>query len=323
MRWLLFGMLLALLANGLTLQSKMKDEERQRLFNEAMASLPGQVDRKTWQLTRKSLEFLIQHMPEYDLTAYGGDFLGPWALERVKKRLERFPHIPWRIFVEYVLPYASLSEPRDLTLEFVQLFTAHVSQFVTPHANLTALALLLNIKAFAYTDPPIKFVGAPPNQVNAYSAMEVVRAKNSSCTGESVFLTLGLRLAGIPARVAGVPHWKRGQVKCPVWDSGACGNHNWVEVYVGNGRWAFIDQNTDTPRLDQAWFFPELTNELDGSYFHAVYAARWNQHTTNITFPLVFDPGYQEVPAIERTSWYHNKASLKWRIPAWFNLAVQ
>jgi hypothetical protein len=53
---------------------------------------------------------------------------------------------------------------------------------------------------------------------------------NSSCTGLSVFLVAAYRSVGIPARVAGVPHWLKGPSICPDGDeSPDCGNHNWGE----------------------------------------------------------------------------------------------
>jgi hypothetical protein len=52
-------------------------------------------------------------------------------------------------------------------------------------------------------------------------------------TGVAMFLAFSLRSVGIPARVAGTPHWDKGPKVCPHGDADApCGNHNWVEVWV-------------------------------------------------------------------------------------------
>ena len=149
-------------------------------------------------------------MPASDLKLMEPLYLATLTVSRVRKRLTRWSNIPWDIFLEFVVPYAVLSEPRDTTLEFLHDFEAYLNHHTPEDASLSEIALILNQKAFAYTDPPIKFEGAPPNKVNAYSPSEVVKAKAASCTGESVFLVYALRLVGVPARVAGVPHWDRG-----------------------------------------------------------------------------------------------------------------
>jgi len=231
------------------------------------------------------------------------------TIPKAKKRLSRWRKIPWPVFVEFVLPYAALSEPRDssLSASFLGKLQAHVDKFVTADATLSEAATVLNLKAYAITDPPIRFVAAAANKLNAYSPAEVVRNKSASCTGESVFLVYALRLAGIPARVAGVPHWNRGASVCPDGDkSPSCGNHNWVEVFTEKG-WAFLDQNTANI-LNHAWFFPALTDQLvSGDRPHSIYAATWDR-SSKVTFPLVFDPTYEEVSATPRTAWYHSRA---------------
>jgi len=293
--------------------SQLEDNRRDQLYFSASTALPNKEKNETVLiLARKALRYLIDNMPKSDLEVITADFLATITVNRIKKRLKRWPEVPWDVFVEFTLPYAALSEPRDKSLskDFQNKLESHVDKYVTKDATLSQAAVVLNTKAYAITNPPIIFQAAAPNKVNAYSPYQVVQNKSSSCTGESVFLVYALRLAGIPARVAGVPHWNRGPQLCPLKDkSPKCGNHNWVEVFTEKGEWAFLDQNTANP-LNKAWFVPELTNELkEGDRMHTIYAATWNIKT-KLRFPLVFDPTYKEVSAVERTEWYQSNFHL-------------
>lgn len=263
---------------------------------------------------RRALRYLIDNMPESDLGVVKAATLASITLQRVRRRIERWPNVPWDVFVEFTLPYAALSEPRDESLseDFLKRLEAHVMKYVTDKSSLFDVISILNKMAFAFTSPPIKFEPAPPNKLNAYSPYEVAQRKASSCTGEGVFLVYALRLAGVPCRVTGVPHWNRGPFLCPDGDkSPSCGNHNWVEAFTEHG-WVFLDQNTDNPP-NKAWFYPELTDELvPKDKWHAVYAATWNLKS-RLRFPLVFDPDYHQVSAVERTATYQSHKLLNSR----------
>ena len=66
----------------------------------------------------------------------------------------------------------------------------------------------------------------------------------ASCTGVSILFVDALRTIGIPARVVGTPAWHGDHAQ---------GNHNWVEVFVGDPRgepWA-------DPDTGQSWAFIE------------------------------------------------------------------
>lgn len=141
------------------------------------------------------------------------------------------------------------------------------------------ISLELNRKIWSVRKPSIIFEPAPPNNLNSYSVNETWSRGNGSCTSMSVFLITGLRLLGVPARIAGTPHWQLGPQKCPLGDaSDACGNHNWVEVYVPHKGWSFLDQRRPDQRvlpLNQSWFYPEWTNGVSKSHQgnHSIYAA--------------------------------------------------
>ena len=44
---------------------------------------------------------------------------------------------------------------------------------------------------------------------STYAPTTIIKQGYSSCTGLAVFVALGMRSVGIPARVAGVPHWNK------------------------------------------------------------------------------------------------------------------
>lgn len=181
---------------------------------------------------------------------------------------------PWPIFLNEVLPYAILTEPRERWR--AALFDRLVP-IISPLTNGTDAAIQMNLNAYKIVDPPIVFVAAPPNELNHYSVFEVMKAHNASCTGLSIFLVAALRTVGIPARIAGVAHWNKGKVICPNGDADPpCGNHNWVEVYIDGG-WNFIDQDSGSQTLNSGWFYPEDTNyQVPHSANHSIYASSWS-----------------------------------------------
>lgn len=64
----------------------------------------------------------------------------------------------------------------------------------------------INTQCWSITTPPIKFLGSPNCEINAYAPVTIIKQKYSSCTGLAVYVALAFRSVGIPARVAGTPH---------------------------------------------------------------------------------------------------------------------
>ena len=70
-----------------------------------------------------------------------------------------------------------------------------------------------------------------------YDPMSILVFGYASCTGVSIVLIDALRSVGIPARLAGTPAWH---------GDAANGNHNWVEIWIGQSDegediWQFIE----------------------------------------------------------------------------------
>merc|ERR1712232_1348444 len=144
-----------------------------------------------------------------------------------------------------------------------------------------------------------------------------MKTHNASCTGLAIFLVDALRCAGIPARVAGVPHWNKGPKICPHGDEDAdCGNHNWVEVWV-DGQWHFLDQHGEKNVLDQGWFYPnDVRFQVPNTKNHSIFSTSWapthlleneNLYPFNKAvkyFPMVWDWENKNVKGWDSTLFY-------------------
>ena len=234
-----------------------------------------------------SFEFLRRH---------GGDaekLSDEFLYERVDQALSTRTQFPWSsqipelLFLNDVLPYGVLREPRDAWwragplggLSGVANLADFAKSLVQHCGDITCAAMALNTAVWNITEPAIVFEAAPANTLNSYGVFETAAKKKSSCTGLSIFLVSALRSVVIPARLAGTPHWSRGRQLCPHGDSDpACGNHNWVEVWVPEaGGWSFIDQRRpdfSVLPLNQSFFSPLQTNEQRGQdALHSIYAS--------------------------------------------------
>ena len=124
----------------------------------------------------------------------------------------------------------------------------------------------------------------------------------ASCTGVSILYIDALRTLGIPARLVGTPGWN---------GSVANGNHNWVEVWLGNDDsegWKFIEglpaggsSETFQDPCDK-WFCSEAN--FDDNQKTKVYAAQYSD--TEISFPMAWDLENLDIPGIDRTKYYHD-----------------
>lgn len=224
---------------------------------------------------RECLLFLLTYMPQRDTNLSVGFITDSVAYALLARAT--FPwasEIPWPIFLNDVLPYSVLAEPRD---PWRPLFFHYYHRKLRLNATTDVIRVTEWMNQFAWdiVTPPIEFAAGPLNGLNAYSPFEVMRRHNSSCTGLSIFLVSALRSIGVPARVAGTPHWNLGPSVCPEGDaSDACGNHDWVEVW-SNGSWAFVDERGRIP-VNTSWFFPNWTkHQVPGTMNHSIFATSW------------------------------------------------
>ena len=183
--------------------------------------------------------------------------------------------IPKPIYMEYVVPYAIVNEPRtdhrhflfhglrDILKDYERrpndydienTITHHVEAELVDHISplpreqMKAAVKLINSRLWSIfgrssttsdnTINPITFqAGLTPR---IYDPLSVIAYGHSSCTGLAILLIAALRSVGIPSRMAGTPAWN---------DNPDNGNHSWLEVYLpgsnddgsGVGEWIFLE----------------------------------------------------------------------------------
>ncbi len=230
---------------------------------------------------REGLAFLVANMPGRDLVAIKGGFL----IENDKLAYQAMNEVPWgkvvpkEIFLNNILPYASLNEYRDnWRPDFHQRFIniAKASQ------TIDQAVLALNKYVFDTLHVSYNAVKRPKPDQSPY---ESIRAHYASCTGLSILLTDALRSVGIPARIVAIAMW-----------SDDSGNHTWVEFW--DGQWHYVGAAEPTP-FDHTWFTIKASRTDAG---HPIYAASFKK--TRLIFPMRWAPGLKFVPAVDVTKNY-------------------
>ncbi len=234
---------------------------------------------------REAMAFLIENMPEADLKSLKADYL----LGHVAQATEAFDAAPWakqvprEIYLNDVLPYASLNESRDDWRKKLREISAPiVKDCKTPGEAARAL----NSKIFGIVKVKYSTQRKRPDQ----SALESMESGLATCSGLSILLVDACRSVGVPARVAGTPMWTNMR-----------GNHTWVEVWDGD--WHFTGAaEQDKNGLDRGWFAGDASKAKRDVPLHAIYASSFKK--TDLAFPLVWDPRIDWVPAVNVTDRY-------------------
>lgn len=234
---------------------------------------------------RRGLEFLVEHMPQGDLEALTADFL----VEHVSYAYQAKRTAPWAkrldeaLFLEYVLPYASINERRDAwRRDFFERFRSVVAEAKTPGEA----AARLNNHVF----PELGVIYSTKRPKADQSPYESIEAGMASCTGLSVLLIDACRAVGVPARFVGTPRW-----------SDDSGNHSWVEVW--DDGWHFTGAAEPTgERLDEAWFTARAQKAKRDSERYGIFAVSYKR--TPQRFPMVWRPEADYVYAVNVTDRY-------------------
>lgn len=246
--------------------------------------------------------------------------------------------IPKHIFMEYVLPYAVINEPRTnwrpyLTEAIQPIVQKLISMKDTSdnshmdmdydHQNPIDITIeqvvreinksvwsLLGKPTIIYNhtdgtasiqNDPILFKASQTPLI--YDPMSILQYGYASCTGLSILLIAALRCAGIPARLVGTPAWNNMVEK---------GNHNWIEVYsTVKNEWIFMEPAYGDYGTDQAdhmdknpctrWF-------CNANMFHdtKVYASRYTRKDDKESYhyPMAWDIDNPSVVGFDRTQYY-------------------
>lgn len=236
---------------------------------------------------RQGMEFLIEHMPERDLKSITADVL----LENVNVAYQTRAKAKWKlpddIFLNNVLPFASINEKRDnFRKQFNERFATLIKDAKTPGEA----GAILNNKIFKELNVKYSRKRRRADQ----GPFESIESGLASCTGLSVLLIDACRSVGVPARFVGTPLW-----------SDKSGNHSWVEVW--DDGWHFTGAAEPTGmELDKGWFIGRSSKAQRDDPMHAIYAVSYKK--TPIHFPLVWDRSIKYVHAVNVTDRYVDKA---------------
>jgi transglutaminase-like putative cysteine protease/predicted esterase len=234
---------------------------------------------------RDGLSFLVENMPESDLKALSASFL----LENLDLAYKAWETSPWRnrvtkdMFFNDVLPYASLTEPRE---QWRARLLSEGLPLIAGARSPGEAAQLLNQQIFPHFKVRYDTSRQRPDQ----SPGESIASGKATCTGLSILLVDCCRAVGIPARIVGTPMWTNMR-----------GNHTWVEVW--DGRWHFVGAAEPDPAgLDHGWFVADASQAKANEPQHAIYATSFKH--TGVYFPLVWSPGNETVSALNVTDRY-------------------
>ena len=251
----------------------------------ALRAFAGDAAREFGEPGAKAAAFLIAGMPAADQRSLTKDFLMENLRLAVRGR-ESFPwakQVPDDLFLDYVLPYAQLDEPRDA---WRPKFQALCGDIVKDCKTATDAVQAINSKLFPQIGVKYDTGRKRANQ----SPKESIEQGKASCTGLSIILADACRSVGIPARIAGTAMWTNKR-----------GNHTWVEVW--DGSWHFTGAAEPDPQgLDHAWFTGDASKAVANDPTYAIWANTW--HPTKDHFPLVWDPSGKSVPAVNVTERY-------------------
>ncbi len=238
---------------------------------------------------RKGMAFLVENMPDSDLTSLKAEFLltNVDLAYRARKELPWGKDIPEDLFLNDVLPYANVDEKRDAwRKEFYEMCLPMVKDCKTP----TEAVQKLNKELF----PKLKLGYSTQRKAPNQSPKESIEQGKASCTGLSIVLSDAARSVCIPARLVGTPLW-----------SDKRGNHTWVEIW--DKRWHFTGACEPDPEgLDRGWFVGAASQAKKDVPEHAIYAASFKKSKEH--FPLVWARNYKGVPAENVTDRYAKAA---------------
>jgi transglutaminase-like putative cysteine protease len=236
---------------------------------------------------KSGMLFLIAFMPESDAKALKSGFLlqNVEAAYRARAMFPWAKRVPEAVFLNDVLPYASLDEPRDAwRADFLKRFTPYVKGAKSQREVIAIVNQSIRKEVKVEYNTKRKRANQSPAESMAQGM--------ASCTGLSILLVDAFRAVGIPARVAGVPSWTTKP-----------GNHNWVEVWTeDDGKWHFTEYYPDAKGLDHGWLLADAAKANAKSQAHSVYASSWRK--TGISFPLVWNWENKDVNAVNVTARY-------------------
>jgi hypothetical protein len=244
-----------------------------------------QAARQLPSAQREGMAFLLENMPDRDLQRLPPAFLA----ENVRLAYEARAAAPWRdrippdLFLNDILPYASVNERRDdwrAKLRAISL--PLVADCQTP----AEAAHRLNQRLFR----ALKVRYSTARRRADQGPLETMESGLATCTGLSILLVDACRSVGVPARVVAIPLWPSLR-----------GNHTWVEIWDGDWHFAGAAE-PDGRGLNRGWFAHEASKAQRDEPLHAIYASSFRR--TGLQFPLAWAPHVDWVSAVNVTDRY-------------------
>ncbi len=246
--------------------------------------------KQTPESQREGIQFLVMNMPQRDLESLSATFLlenlsfaylamqeAPWA-----------KNIPTALFLNDVLPYASVNETRDRWRKRLRDICLPL---VKDCRTSSEAAQALNRELFKLLNVKYSTKRRAPDQ----GPLETMESGMATCTGLSILLVDACRAVGVPARIVGTPLW-----------SNRSGNHTWVEIWDGD--WHFTGAAEPDPQgLDRGWFVGNASQAVKEDRACAIYASSFQK--TGLTFPLPWARRVDYVSAVNVTDRYTARAT--------------
>ncbi len=243
---------------------------------------------------QKGLQFLIENMPTRDLQSLSADYLLSHLAVAYEARdaAKWGDKIPEQIFLNDVLPYASVDEQRDdVRQELREKFWPKICELGS--ASLAAAKL----NQLVFSELGVKY--STRRRAANQGPAETMESGLASCTGLSILLIDACRACGIPARFVGVPMWTNNS-----------GNHSWVEIW--DDGWHFTGAAEPTgDKLNRGWFVGRASGQKPGDKRYGIFATSFKR--TDTIFPLAwsrFRKPDNEIYCVEVTERYAKKEPL-------------
>ena len=237
---------------------------------------------------RTAMEFLVANMPKSDFAKIQPARL----MEEVRLAYAAREQVAWgrdipeAIFLNDVLPYCNIDEPRDpWRQEFYERFIDLAKSCESPGE----VAQKLNESMFDLLKVKYSTKRKRANQ----SPKESIEQGLASCTGLSILLTNACRSVCVPARLVGIAKWPTKN-----------GNHTWVEVW--DQGWHFTGAaEPSKDGLDHGWFERDAAGAIKDSPRSSVRAVSYAR--TKDKWPLVWDRKSNQVSAVNVSDRYIGK----------------
>jgi len=198
------------------------------------------------------------------------------------------------MFFSYVLPYSHFDEPID---DWRSRMYPKLLPYVKDKQSLKDAAEAI-MPIWGTALGKLEFKSNMTPQVMA-PITETLQKGYASCTGMSIFLADCMRAVGIPARIVGVNEWNRPEG----------GNHNWVEIWVGD-RWNFVDAvpSSQAVTWNQTWFNEQATKQSSEPKSYAILSPLWGPEADTV-YPMTWRTPPTYVSAIDVTANYASPAA--------------